>query len=628
MLNIYDYPKIRDILMVWVGGISDGKPGYGILAPRSADAFKDLQRFLSMRNVEFDVVPGIGINNIVFRYGQDTEIDDTVQQMQYDSGIEEVNGILQMVRNYETDEATQAAIDELKKLITKVNKVQYEGEKEPSHYYFYFTDIERAYALMAELGIWVEKHTSHAGEKPVDVLRLPMANVGDWSKRIIEELKKAAEKKATGELYDEETKHRISELKKHIVWAEQSDPKIWRDKSESVVFTFNQGYAEPANYLFGVMGIKVLDVIHEKMVGGNVHIRCAYSKDDPIINAVYKELRKSAEEKRDKGRTPDEIAKGKALDQLKEMITDVKELMSGENHRRYFYFYFPADKISAAQELMEKVGVSCEQHLSNYEDQERMVLRCRSTMVSGDVARVIEQLQGAAMAKKVNGAAARRSQGNFEHGSDKVDDMVALETLKRLIKDIRRLPREQELATPGKLFYCFYFDADAMEKAQDLLSQMKILTEMKQDDKGQLYLLYSVKEGEMPDEIVDIIYALDSASANKKVNYEAQREAALAKLKKIVTDVKHARYKTKPEEYYYFYFPIGLIDEAQDLMTRFVGDIPEQHISHQGEPDEKVVLRYLIDDTSAVMGLIEELKRELKDAVQSRPKAQDRGMGM
>lgn len=197
MLNIYDYQKIRDILMVLVGDIKEGdNSDWSILVPRSPDALKDLKSFLDKRNVNFYTLPEIdetGGENVVLMYGQDAEIDDTVRQMRYDPEIQDVNKILKEMRNHKDDGATRAAIDELKKLITKVSKVQYEGEKEPSHYYFYFTDMERAQELMVELGLWVEKHTSHVNRKPVEVLRLSMSNVAGWGMGIIKELNKAAQ---------------------------------------------------------------------------------------------------------------------------------------------------------------------------------------------------------------------------------------------------------------------------------------------------------------------------------------------------------------------------------------------------------------------------------------------------
>ena len=440
MMNIYDYQKIRDILMVLVGGILDGKPGYGILVPRNVDAFKDLQRFLSTKNVKFDTIPGIDSDCILFQYGQNTEIDDTVQQMQYDSGIQEVNQILQQMRNpaqHEKDKkAVQEAVDELKTLVTKVNKFQYEGEKEPSHYSFYFTNVERALSLMVEIGMWVEKHTDQVDGKPVEVLRLPINRVSDWGKKIIEKLKDAAEEKAQR--------------------MQQSE-----------------------------------------------------SRQEP-----------------------------------------------------------GADKTGKKRSLEEVINAGTR---------------------------------------------------------------IALEQLKGMIQDISRLPREQELANSGKLFYCFYFDRAKLDQAQDLLLQMRIPTEMKEDDKGQLYLLYSVKEGEMPKDVVDVIHVLNSVITNKSLHhkYEVQRAEAISELENIVTSVMQAHHKVKPDTYYYFYFPKDRIQEAQGLMTVYVGEVPEMYdITQNGQPTGTVVLRYRIDEASAPIDVIETLKNKLKAAVDRRSKVQDRGMGM
>ncbi len=82
------------------------------------------------------------------------------------------------------DVFAKEGIEELKKLVTNIKPARYFDEKEPSHYFLYFTDVDRAYDLMAEFGIWnVKKYTGGAA--------LPIKNMDERTNKIINELKDA-----------------------------------------------------------------------------------------------------------------------------------------------------------------------------------------------------------------------------------------------------------------------------------------------------------------------------------------------------------------------------------------------------------------------------------------------------
>lgn len=85
---------------------------------------------------------------------------------------------------------TKEGIEELKKLVTMVARIKYEKGKEFSHYYLVFSDVNRAYDLMVQLGVWgMEKyHSETVGQT---VLRLPIADVDDRTNKIIDELRNA-----------------------------------------------------------------------------------------------------------------------------------------------------------------------------------------------------------------------------------------------------------------------------------------------------------------------------------------------------------------------------------------------------------------------------------------------------
>ena len=293
------------------------------------------------------------------------------------------------------------------------------------------------------------------------------------------------------------------------------------------------------------------------------------------------------------------------------------------------------------------MGIWVEKYTDQVDGKPVEVLRLPMANV-GDLSKgIIEELKKAAEEKTQK---PQQSEASKESGADKAGKKksleevinagtrIALEQLKGMIQDISRLPREQELANPGKLFYCFYFDKAKLDQAQDLLLQMRIPTEMKEDDKGKLYLLYSVKEGEMSKDVANVIHALNSVITNKSLHhqYEIQRTEAIAELEKMVTGVRQAHHKVKPDTYYYFYFPKDRIQEAQGLMTVYVGEVPEMYdIIQNGQPTGTVVLRYridlphrILDEASAPIEVIETLKNKLKAAADTRQKVQDRGMGM
>ena len=226
---------------------------------------------------------------------------------------------------------------------------------------------------------------------------------------------------------------------------------------------------------------------------------------------------------------PDVVDNKKTLSQLNDMITDIDEVQSGGGRQIYFYLYFPDDKIDLADELLQKLDIYAEKHVSHLDGIEKTVLRYPATMIPRYFLDVYEELQDALHARK--------TKGDFEHGTGAVDD-----------KDVTR-NREK-----------------------------------------------------------------------KRLDWQE----VLAHLEKMVTAVKRAKYDDKDDQYYYFYFPLGVIDVAKQLMQDYIGIAPEEHTSHAGGM-QTTVLRYKIDEKSEFMDRIEELKRILNNAVNLRQMGRDYG---
>lgn len=375
-----------------------------------------------------------------------------------------------------------------------------------------------------------------------------------------------------------------------------------KDNVKGVSFTKPDEYIYDLRFKLGQPGAEAIDKTVIQM-----------SRDREALDNLNDLLRIGAsyDPEDEKKREQQVNDRKQALNQLKEMITNIEEVRSGDTHRGYFYLYFPADKIDLADELLQKLDIYAEQHVSHLDGKETMVLRYPSTMIPGYFLQVYGEL--------LDALNARKAKGDFEQGTEEIDDKTALEQIKKLIHEIDRLPREQELANPGKLFYCFKFDESALDKAQKLLLQLGVPTEKVKNGNGPAFLLYSVNYDEMPDNVVNMIIDIQEAKRQQRA-----KQNALAKLEKMVTAVKRAKYDDIDERYYYFYFPLNNLDAAKQLMHECVGTAPEVHVSHAGGI-EATVLRYKIDRESDFMDSIEELKRVLNNAVNLRQMGRENG---
>ncbi|MBO4480249.1 MAG: hypothetical protein J5742_01315 [Alphaproteobacteria bacterium] len=191
-------------------------------------------------------------------------------------------------------------------------------------------------------------------------------------------------------------------------------------------------------------------------------------------------------------------------------------------------------------------------------------------------------------------------------GGREVSKKDAVARLKELMRDVGRLPYKEESTQPENLFYCFYFDEDVLDEAQNLMNQVGIPTHKKRNHDGNAYLLYAVPKGQLSDEVVDIVNEFIDTIIEKEKN---TRQEALDKLKTMIMSVKYAGYENRPDKYYYFYFPLRSISEAKSLMQIYTGVAPEEHISN-GTGIQTTVLRYKTEPKSQdVQTLVEELKK-------------------
>ena len=167
---------------------------------------------------------------------------------------------------------------------------------------------------------------------------------------------------------------------------------------------------------------------------------------------------------RDYEHKPDIEGKQQALNQLKEMITNIEEVQSAGGRQRYFYFYFPADKIDLADELLQKLDVHAEKHISHLDDIETTVLRYPSTMIPGYFIQVYGELERALRARKAKGAIKKAT-------VELIDKNAALELAKKEITGFAWV------GTGGLRYLYFTFPTDFMTEGQELLRTLGISTE-------------------------------------------------------------------------------------------------------------------------------------------------------
>lgn len=87
------------------------------------------------------------------------------------------------------DVYSKAGIDELKKLIKFIDNVYYTNDPNHHYYYLYFSDVDRAFDIMSEFGVWdIEKYYSKS--QKVRVLRLDQDKVSSVAQKIITELQR------------------------------------------------------------------------------------------------------------------------------------------------------------------------------------------------------------------------------------------------------------------------------------------------------------------------------------------------------------------------------------------------------------------------------------------------------
>lgn len=87
------------------------------------------------------------------------------------------------------DVYSKAGIDELKKLIKFIDNVYYTNDPHHYYYYLYFSDVDRAFDIMSEFGVWdIEKYYSKS--QKARVLRLDKNKVSPVAQKIITELQR------------------------------------------------------------------------------------------------------------------------------------------------------------------------------------------------------------------------------------------------------------------------------------------------------------------------------------------------------------------------------------------------------------------------------------------------------
>ena len=78
------------------------------------------------------------------------------------------------------------AMSELKKLVTKIDRVKYGAESQELYYYFYSSNLDEAQKLFSQLGVETEQYYSRSSK--IMVLRVPRKNIAPY---IVVELQKA-----------------------------------------------------------------------------------------------------------------------------------------------------------------------------------------------------------------------------------------------------------------------------------------------------------------------------------------------------------------------------------------------------------------------------------------------------
>ncbi|MBO4746374.1 MAG: hypothetical protein J5613_04900 [Alphaproteobacteria bacterium] len=232
---------------------------------------------------------------------------------------------------------------------------------------------------------------------------------------------------------------------------------------------------------------------------------------------------------------PDVVDKQKALNQLKDMITNVDEVRSGDTHRGYFYLYFPADKIDLADELLQKLDIYAEKHVSHRDGKETMVLRYPATMVPGYFSEVYGELQDALHARK--------AKGDFEQGIDEVDDREAARNREEL--ELRRQEAFAKLATIVQAvrrakyedvdiqYYYFYLPFKDIEEAKQLMQEyVGIAPEMHVSHAGGVQATVLRYEIDKESSFMDRIELL-----KKDLNAAIKKRQAVEKLKKMIIHV-------------------------------------------------------------------------------------------
>ena len=210
-------------------------------------------------------------------------------------------------------------------------------------------------------------------------------------------------------------------------------------------------------------------------------------------------------------RANQERQKQEALGQLKNMIENIVDnVRSGDDGRKYYYFYFPTDKLNDALAAFKVWGMAAaEPHTTHLDGRVTTVLRYPATMIQGYELNVIHELRNAVRSRRME-----RNRDAFDRGTADVHGKASIDELKKLIKFIDNVYYTND---PNHHYYYLYFND--IDRAFDIMSELGVRGIEKYYSSSKKTYVLRLDENKVSSVAQNIITELQREIATRGINY-------------------------------------------------------------------------------------------------------------